>query len=489
MTLNRRSFLVGGAASAAASISTFAHAANPCSTPTTWDKAYDVIVIGSGGAGLSAGIVAKEKGANAVVLEKLSIPGGNTMVSGGGLNAAVEADYKKAGIEDSPQLHTKQTMAAGDFRADPALVATLCENVPQSVEWLKKVGVQFKPGIYQIYGGLWPRCRNPVGQSGGDYIKACMNYANRIGLPVLTNHKVVGIIREKPDSGRVLGVEVEFKDGKKEFWKANKAVVAAAGGFAANPTMCSYFDPRLTKLNTTNQPGSTGEVLKYIQGIGGLAVGLDYIQCIPWTAPGYKHNADIFQAIEYTIFLNKEGKRYVAEDARRDVIRDATLAQTDQTVFPVCDTDGFDKNNEYYNEMNHRALENGTLFKADTIEELAKLIKVPPEVMVATINEYNAMVDSKKDPLGRTPIMLSHKIVKAPFYAGPIGMCRHHTMGGAKINTKAQVLDRDGNVIPGLYAAGEVTGGIHGSNRIGGNAIADIFTFGRIAGKGAASEQ
>ena len=108
-----------------------------------------------------------------------------------------------------------------------------------------------------------------------------MNYANKIGLPVLTNHKVVGIIREKPDSGRVLGVEVELKDGKKDFWKANKAVVAAAGGFAANPTMCSYFDPRLTKLNTTNQPGSTGEVLKYIQGIGGLAVGLDYIQCIP----------------------------------------------------------------------------------------------------------------------------------------------------------------------------------------------------------------
>ena len=139
-----------------------------------------------------------------------------------------------------------------------------------------------------------------------------MNYANKIGLPVLTNHKVVGIIREKPDSGRVLGVEVELKDGKKEFWKANKAVVAAAGGFAANPTMCSYFDPRLTKLNTTNQPGSTGEVLKYIQGIGGLAVGLDYVQCIPWTAPGYKHTADIFQAIEYTIFLNKEGKRYVA---------------------------------------------------------------------------------------------------------------------------------------------------------------------------------
>ena len=151
MTLNRRSFLVGGAASAAASISTFAHAANPCSTPITWDKTYDVIVIGSGGAGLSAGIVAKEKGANAVVLEKLSIPGGNTMVSGGGLNAAVEADYKKAGIEDSPQLHTKQTMAAGDFRADPALVATLCENVPQT---------RHLPNLWRPVASLPQSCRS-----------------------------------------------------------------------------------------------------------------------------------------------------------------------------------------------------------------------------------------------------------------------------------------------------------------------------------------
>lgn len=115
-------------------------------------------------------------------------------------------------------------------------------------------------------------------------------------------------------------------------------LAAATGGFAANPTMCSYFEPRLTKLNTTNQQGSTGEILKYIQGIGGLAVGLDYSQCIPWAAPGYKHTADIFQAIEYTIFLNKEGKRYVVEDARRDVICDDTLAQNRSNDFPVCYT-------------------------------------------------------------------------------------------------------------------------------------------------------
>ena len=140
MTLNRRSFLVGGAASAAASISTFAHAANPCSTPTTWDKTYDVIVIGSGGAGLSAGIVAKEKGANAVVLEKLSIPGGNTMVSGGGLNAAVEADYKKAGIEDSPQLHTPHC-AKTFLKASNGLRKSACSSNPASTKSMAACGL------------------------------------------------------------------------------------------------------------------------------------------------------------------------------------------------------------------------------------------------------------------------------------------------------------------------------------------------------------
>lgn len=312
-----------------------------------------------------------------------------------------------------------------------------------------------------------------------------MAYAKKIGLEIKTGHKVTAIIRENPMEGRVVGVEVEIK-GKKEYWRATKGVVAAAGGFSANAEMCAFFDPRLVKLNTTNQPGATGEVLRAIQSVNGLAVGLDYIQCIPWTAPGKKSTADIFQAIEYTIFVNQEGKRYVAEDARRDVIRDATLAQTGQTVYPVCDVDGFEANNTFYREMNMAALKSGVLFEAQTIAELAGKIGVPADVLEKTVAEYNAMVDSKKDPLGRSEQILIKKIAKPPFYAGPIGMCRHHTMGGARIDEKTRVLDREGKVIPGLYAAGEVAGGIHGSNRVGGNAVADIFTFGRIAGAEAA---
>lgn len=444
-----------------------------------------MIVIGAGGAGLAAGITAKELGAKTIVLEKMAFPGGNTMVSGGGMNAAVEADYKAAGVEDSPKLHAEQTLAAGDNRADPALVEILAKGAPESVEWLKKIGVKFRPGIYQIYGGLWPRCRNPEGQSGSDYIKAGTAYAKKIGLEILPGHKVTSIIREKPNAGRVLGVEVEV-GGKKQYWRATRGVIAASGGYAANAEMCGFFDPRLTKLNTTNQPCSTGEVLRAIQDVNGLAVGMDCIQCIPWTAPGYTSTADVFQAIEYTIFVNKEGKRYVAEDNRRDVIRDATLAQTDQTVFQLCDTDGYEEHKKFYYEMNEAALKNGVLFRCNTIEEAAAKVKIPAAELKKTVEEFNAEVDSKKDPFGRTPKMLVRKIVKAPFYIGPFGMCRHHTMGGARIDTKARVLDREGKVIPGLYAAGEVTGGIHGTNRVGGNAIADIFTFGRIAGESAA---
>ena len=485
MQISRRNLLSGAVAASVGSVALSAKAADLCSLPQKWDQTWEVIVIGAGGAGLAAGITAKELGAKTIVLEKMAFPGGNTMVSGGGMNAAVEADYKAAGVEDSPKLHAEQTLAAGDNRADPALVEILAKGAPESVEWLKKIGVKFRPGIYQIYGGLWPRCRNPEGQSGSDYIKAGTAYAKKIGLEILPGHKVTSIIREKPNAGRVLGVEVEV-GGKKQYWRATKGVIAASGGYAANAEMCGFFDPRLTKLNTTNQPCSTGEVLRAIQDINGLAVGMDYIQCIPWTAPGYTSTADVFQAIEYTIFVNKEGKRYVAEDNRRDVIRDATLAQTDQTVFQLCDTDGYEEHKKFYYEMNEAALKNGVLFRCNTIEEAAAKVKIPAAELKKTVEEFNAEVDSKKDPFGRTPKMLVRKIVKAPFYIGPFGMCRHHTMGGARIDTKARVLDREGKVIPGLYAAGEVTGGIHGTNRVGGNAIADIFTFGRIAGESAA---
>lgn len=485
--LSRRQFFGSTAAMATVGAMGFVgavRAADPCRVPAKWDKTVDVIVVGAGGAGLAAAITALEKGASVAVLEKLDFPGGNTMVSGGGMNAALVEEAKAAGIEDSPKLHTEQTLAAGDFRADRALVAQYAERVPETVEWFRKLGIEFTP-IYQIYGGLWPRCRNPQGQKGYAYIEAMLKRLKELNGEVLTGHKVTAVIRENPSAGRVLGVEVEV-EGRKEYWEAIKGVVATAGGYAFNAQMCSYFDPRLTNLSTTNQPGSTGEVLVAMQDIGAMAVGLDYIQCIPGNAPGYKSKGNLIQVIEYSIFVNKEGKRFVAEDSRRDVIRDATLAQTDQTVYPLTDSVGFAADNKFQADTNKKAMADGTLFEAQTLDELAEKIGVPADVLKKTVADYNEQIDTKKDPFGRSERMLSHKIETAPFYAGPIGMARHHTMGGVRIDTLARVLDRHGAVIPGLYAAGEVTGGIHGTNRVGGNALGDAFTYGRIAGNSAA---
>lgn len=325
MKLNRRRLIAGAAASAAAAASApirAGTAGDPCEAPRRWDQTWDVIVIGAGGAGLAAGIAAREAGARTIVLEKMAFPGGNTIISGGGISAALP---EPGGPEDSPELHARQTLEAGDYRGDPELVRTLCEGAPESVRWLRRIGVRFRPGVYQTYGGLWPRCRSPEERSGAEYVRAGVAHANRIGLEILTGHKVVRILRERPLSGRVVGIEVSV-GGERRFMRATRGVVAAAGGFAANDRMCGLCDPRLRDLGTTNRNCSTGEVLRAIQDIGGMAVGLDFIQCVPWRAPGVRHPANLYHSVARAIFVNRDGRRYVAEDGRRDRIRDATLA-------------------------------------------------------------------------------------------------------------------------------------------------------------------
>ncbi len=467
-------------------------AASPgeCAPPKKWDRSADVVVVGAGGAGLAAAVTAAEKKASVIVLEKMPTIGGNTIISGGGLNAADPERQGRQGIKDSPEHHFNQTIAAGDFRADPEKVKIMTAQGLDAVKWLESYGLEFKDNVFQIYGSLYPRSHNPVLPKGTGYIKTLKAAADKHGVKTFTEMKVEEIIREKQLDGRVLGVRATDKAGKTVYVQAKKAVVLAAGGFGANKELRALHDPRMRELTTTNAPHATGEVLLQAMDIGGYPVGMDHIQCNPGAPPGRKLRVILHIDVARYIMVDKQGKRFVAEDERRDVIREAILNLPGQSGFSVVDEDGYQNHDVIWRDTAVKGLETGDAFKADTLEELAKKMGVPADAFVETVKKYNAFVDAQNDAdFGKKKRNLTHKIVKPPFWSCLAGMSVHHTMGGLNINTKTQVLDRGGKVIPALYAAGEITGGIHGANRVGGNAILDIMVFGRIAGANAAAEK
>lgn len=490
--ITRRRMLALGAAGAAASVLSAAHAYDPCKPPQKWDVTTEVLVIGSGGAGLAAAVSAAEAGAKATVMEKLNFIGGNTLLCSGYYNCVDPGRQKKQGIEDSVALHVRQTLDAGDNRGNPELVEVLCSKGLETLEWLEGMGMKFAPEVTQVYGALYRRSHLATESKGAGYIKVLKKKADELGVSFLMGTKMKSIVREGAQSGRVLGVEATDAKGKTIFVRATKGVVLAAGGYSANPQLRSLYDPRLLTLCTTNNVAcSTGEVMLAANAAGAMLIGTDYIQCNPGPAPGHQNGIrqSLHLEVEKYIYVDQRGHRFVAEDARRDVLRDAVLALPEKYGYVIVDADGFAANPAAAQNDAKRGLKTGDSFTADTLADLAKQLKIDPAELQKTVDEFNECVDKKSDPkFGRKPEMLTSKILKGPFWAAYSAMAVHHTMGGVRIDTSARVMDLEGKVIPGLYAAGEVTGGIHGSNRVGGNAVLDIHVFGRIAGKSAASE-
>lgn len=479
----RRHFLGSALAGSAVTLSSAAMAKveNPCKLPQKWDETHKVVIVGAGGAGLAVAVSAAQNGVkDIVVLEKMAYIGGNTAISGGAFNTCDRKRQPKQGIKDSPELHAEQTLKGGDNRANPALVHKMTENSEAALNWLEEMGVEFKPDVYQVYGALYPRSHDAVHSLGSDYIKVLKAQCDKLGIKIFPNCRVTGLIREEPLAGRVLGVEFVNAKKEKKCWKAD-VVVVCAGGFGANPQMRAKYDPRMLNLTTTNHVGATGDLIPIMQDVGADVIGMDHIQCNPGCPPGRKQRIVLHMHVEHLVMVDRKGARFVAEDSRRDVIREAILSLPDQTAFSIIDADGYAVLNPGHVEALKKGLETGDAWTADSIEALAKKIKVDPAALKKTIDEFNAGVDAQKDALGKAPRNLT-KIDKAPYWAGFSGMSVHHTMGGVRINLDNQVLDRYEEVIPGLFAVGEVTGGIHGSNRLGGNAICDIFTFGRLTG-------
>lgn len=516
--LDRREFIkgavVGTGAAALMSLGTREATAQECicEIPLKWDKEADVVIIGSGYAGLAAAIEAYDAKASAIILEKMPVYGGNSIIAAGGYNCADPERQKAQGIQDSPDHHYEQTMMAGDDRADPEKVRYFVDHALEGWKWLESMGVGHAGPIFEIYGALWPRTHAPKYENktrGMALVGALYDQVMARKIPLLLEHKVTGIIRQKPLEGRVLGIRVEVQ-GKKLFFKAKKALVLASGGFCADVEMRMRHDPRYdARFANTNHPGATGETLNMAEDIGADEIGMDYIQSSgpsgsdvrfvtpPVGSVAYEKRLAtlIGMSVAHCIYTDLRGKRFVASDTRRDIISEAMMRIPEKVCVVISNEEG--RKYALIGQASPQLLEKSLrerpkeFFKADTIRELAIKIGMPdPRVLEETVAKYNSYVDAKHDPeFGQLPKNLIWKCDKPPFWAATGSASIHHMCGGLRTTpTTAQVLDRWGKIIPGLYAAGEITGGVHGTNRMGGNAIADCIVFGRVAGKNAAAQ-
>jgi fumarate reductase flavoprotein subunit len=437
----------------------------------------DIVIIGAGGAGLTAATAARNAGASVIVVEKMPMVGGNTNYATGGLNASETSIQKAQGVEDSNEQFFEDTMTGGHELNDPKLVHTLVNNSADTVDWLIAHGVALAR-VKRMGGSTNARTHQPADGSaiGAYFVKSMDKAAREAGADIRLNSDVVEIIS---DNGKATGVKVETKDGT--YTINAKAVIITTGGFGANPDMIVKYKPELKGFGTTNAPSATGDGLTLVTPFNADYVDLEQIQTHPTVVP--VKNIMITEAVrsQGAILVNKEGKRFVQELDTRDVVSSAELAQSTQTGFLIFDQDireGLAAIESYAKE--------GLLTEADSLEDLANAMKIDSKTLVATVNRYNSFVDAGKEPdFGRFD--LTEKIDKGPFYCVEVGPAVHHTMGGIKINPNTEVINKEGNIVPGLFAAGEVTGGVHGGNRLGGNAVADIAVFGRIAGTNAAA--
>lgn len=485
--INRRQFIASaGALAMSRAPVADAWASNEGVSP---DFVRDVIVVGAGGAGLAAAIEAADAGASVVVLEKMPVAGGNTFLADA-FNAVDPVAQKKIGVTDSVEHHFRQMMESGEYRADPDLAKLVAYGAPDTLDWLKEKGVEFSPDVYQVYSSLWPRTHNPIRSFGLGYVEPLRLAAVRRGVDIRVNTRVTALLREEALSGRVLGVTAENTarpTGTPEHWVARRGVVIASGGFGAAPALIERFDPLMKGLRTTNHAGATGDMIAPLEDIGAATVGMEFIQLLPGGSLSGRFIGAI-SPIENMILVDRSGHRFVAEDAAGCRLTNAVLRAPGQCAVVILDARGYAAQKPSSKAAFDAGMRQGEAYEAATLNELALKLRIPAENLKRTVRDYNRAVEAKVDPLGRNPNTLVSTIEIGPFYAARISMSVNCTLGGVAIDTKARVLDRRRHVIPGLFAAGEVTGGIHGETLMGGNSLSDVFTVGRLAGREVSKE-
>ena len=483
-------------------------------------KEADIVIIGAGGAGMTAAITAADAGKTVVIVESQALVGGNSVRATGGLNAAetpeqdsnefgetagVEkvlesakayadnaaitelaaevakqwAEYQAApeGYFDSTELMELDTMIGGKGVNDAELVEVLCENSDEAIAWLASIGADM-PSVGSFGGASVKRIHRPVNAEGktvsvGSYmIPVLEENCTKRGVEFIFNTTADTLLTD--DNGNVVGVSGVGAKGEKVTVNA-KAVILATGGFGANLDMVVEYKPELEGFMTTNAPGAQGQGIAMATAIGAATVDMEQIQIHPTVQADT--SALITEGLrgDGAILVNAEGKRFIDEVGTRDVVSAAEIAQTGSYSWLIVDQEMLDAS-----AVIQGYVMKGFTFTGATAEELAEQIGVPADALAETMTTWNSYVEAKNDPdFGRTSFATT---LEGPYYAVKVTAGVHHTMGGLAINEETEVLNANGEAIPGLYAAGEVTGGVHGANRLGGNAVADFTVFGRIAG-------
>ncbi|MCX7982967.1 MAG: flavocytochrome c [Syntrophales bacterium] len=503
--MSRRDFLktTGSAAVAGITLSGLMWSpAEAAPLPKKWEETYDIVIIGSGFAGLAAAYEAKKAGASVVVFEKMKTPGGNSIINGGVVAAAGSPLQEKAGIKDSPELLLQDMLRAGLNLNYVELAREVAYQSNETVQWtIKELGVEYKDKLTQEGGHSVPRMYSTHNQSGSAIVTKLLAKLKDLGVTPRTQCFLTQIYRDK--DGRVKGVQIrdgyvfpKENSGKTKNIRAKKAVILATGGFGADVDFRRAQDPRLDEtVDTTNQPGATAEALKEAIRIGCTPIQLSWIQLGPWGSPDEKGMglnpffAQLCCAM-YGLWIDtKTGKRFVNELADRKIRADAILRVGNKCI-AFTDAHGFAIGEKLIAEAIPKLLERGVVKKYETLEDMAKAYDIPLEPLKETIEKWNKSVLAGKDEEWGRYLQKDQKpLGPGPYYASRLMPKVHHCMGGIRINTKAQAIDMFNNKpIAGLYAAGEVTGGVHGAVRLGSCATLDCLVFGRIAGQNAAKE-
>lgn len=450
----------------------------------------DVCIVGSGGAAFAAAVTAAEAGKKVIMLEKMDIYGGNTNAGEGTLNAPDPERQQPMGIEDSADLFYQHTYEGGDKLGDPELVKLLTSNALDAVHWMEERGLVYEKEVFTAIGGLWQRGHavevETKGQQGGSYyvstLKAAADKTGNVTL--YTDAKAEKLLG---DAGAVTGVSGTRPSSGAEVKITAKAVVLATGGYSRNAELAMEYDKRVTKeMPSSNVSSSTGDGLGLGEDVGAGIRNMELVQIHPLGDPqngGVATFVGNWLGVENYVMVNDEGKRFIREDERRDTIADAILEQPNDEMWLMVDSKNIaaDRKEEIAD-----LIAKGHSFEAQTIEDLGNQIGVPSATLAETVKGYNecvkAGVDTQLDP-GKK--LLGSEIASPSYYASKRIPTIHYTMGGLCINPSAQVCKADGAPISNLFAAGEVTGGVQGGNRLGGNSFTDLIVFGRIAGASA----